>query len=79
MKRKKDAGAASLKKRPTRQLREDVRAILVVLDGQVHIAKLETQNRLDANTWDWPDVIETTMANLELHVDELRGRVDRRW
>ncbi len=79
MKRKKDAGAASLKKRPTKQLREDIRAILGALDQQVHVARLEAQNRLDAETWDFPDVLETTMANLELHVGEIRGRVDRRW
>jgi hypothetical protein len=79
MKRKRDAGAASLKKRPTIEIRQTVRTILGALDQQVHVARLEAQNRIDPDAWDWPDVLETTMANLELHVKELRGRVDRRW
>ncbi len=79
MKRKKDAGSASLKKLTKEQLLQNTRAILGILDQQVHVARLEAQNRHDARTWDFPDVLETTMANLELYVGEIRGRVDRRW
>ncbi len=71
---KRDAGSASLKKRTTPQLRGDVRAILGVLDSWVHQGRLEAQNRRNPKTWEFPDRLEATMANLELHVEELRRR-----
>jgi hypothetical protein len=76
---KKDAGAASLKKVPTRLLREKIAEGLRILDEKVHLAKLEVNNAPYGDKWTGLDSVLLIASNVQATYREFRGRPDRRW
>ncbi len=75
--RKADAGSASLNKLTADRLIAKLQAGLRVLDDQVHVAKLEVQNRQLPKDWQWPADLEAAYTTIRAVTLELRGRSAR--
>jgi len=75
--RKADAGSASLNKLTVDRLIAKLQASLHVLDAQVHLAKLEVQNRQLPQNWEWPAGLEDAWTTIHAITLELRGRSAR--